>query len=67
MQFLSVVQFDMLLNHLRQLVHALSKLDTSVSDGSVHSHHFVLFGFVDDVDLLHALNLLHHVFIALGS
>ena len=65
MQLLPLVKLDVLVNHLRQLVDAFAQFDTMFADGTIDSHHFVLFPLIDNLDLLDALNLLSKEFVAL--
>lgn len=67
MQLLSIVKFDVLVMHLRQLVYPLTQFDSTTSDGTVNSHHLVLSCLVDNLDFLYLLNLLALQLVALGT
>ncbi len=63
----SVIESDVLVNHLGKLMNALSQFDASVPNCAINSHHFILFRLFDDLDLLHCLDLFSEMLIALSS
>ena len=65
MQFLAIVQFDVLFDNFRQFVNSLPQFDTLFTDLPIDGHHPVLLCLVNELNFLHSLNLLGKMLIAL--